>query len=124
MSGDDTRIQDLRRRGSLLKSQIEEIGAQVDSRKARTAAALGGSVFLLLMAAGAAYDIVNKKSSVWGAVGISREELHWLAGLFAAVGLLLLCVGVARTRRRDPSRDAKLAELELEMAELDDSSDK
>ena len=120
MSGEDPRLETIQHRRALLKSRITEIGAEVDSYKARGAAALGGAVFALLMAAGAAYDIVAKKSSLWRTVGLSREGLHWLAGLFAIAGVAMLVIGVARTRRRDLARDAKLAELEEEMADLSD----
>ena len=118
MSGADLRAEDDQDRRSSLESRIKELGAEADSYKAGSAAAFGGAVFLLLIAAGAAYDIITRKASLWRAVGVSREGLHWLAGLFVVAGAALLGLGIVRTRRGDPARDETLARLEEELANL------
>ena len=120
MSGADPRAEDDQDRRSSLESRIKELGAEADSYKAGSAAAFGGAVFLLLIAAGAAYDIVTRKSPLWRAAGLSRGGLHWLAGVFAVAGAALLGIGIFRTRRRNPARDETLAKLEDELADLDE----
>ena len=118
MSAEQPESESIQDRRSSLKSQIRELGAEVDSYKTRTAAALGGGVFALLIAAGAVYDILSNKSSLWRTVGLSREELHWLAGLLTLAGAILLVIGIVRFRRQDRARGARLAALEEELAEL------
>ena len=105
-----------------LKSRIEELGGRVDSYKARTAAAMGAGVFILLIAGGAVYDHFTKNRSVWGTLGVSRDGLSWVAGGLVLAGASLLAIGVFRGRRRDTVPNSKLAELENELAELREES--
>ncbi|PYP87178.1 MAG: hypothetical protein DMF61_11075 [Blastocatellia bacterium AA13] len=118
MNGEDSQPITVETRRSVLKSQIRDLAAQVDSYKARTAAALGASVFILLIGAGAVYDILSGKSSLWSAVGLSRQGLSLLAGFCAIAGASLLMIGILRVRRRDRLKEAHLAALEEELADL------
>lgn len=120
MSGEDSQPATVQTRQSALKVQIQDLAAEIDSYKSRTAAALGASAFLLLIGGGALYDILGGKSSLWSAVGISREQLRWLAGLAIVAGALLLLMGIVRVRRRDRAREERLAALEEEYADLGD----
>jgi hypothetical protein len=105
-----------------LRSVILDLGQEIDSYKAVTAAALGGGVFLGLLGAGAIYDIVSGNASVWGAVGITGSQLKSIATLLSGLSLFLLGLAAVRILRRDRSRDARLARLEEEMADLRERS--
>ena len=105
-----------------MKSRIEELGGRVDSYKARTAAAMGAGVFILLIAGGAVYDNFTKNRSVWGTLGVSRDGLSWVAGGLVLAGAGLLAMGALRARRRDTINNSKLAEFEKELAELPEES--
>jgi hypothetical protein len=101
-----------------LRSEISDEGQALDAYKAKTAAAVGAGVFLLLLALLAAYDLFMGKSGVWLSVGITGEHLTWIGGALAAVSLGLLGLAVLRERGRDRAREARLVELEQEYAEL------
>jgi hypothetical protein len=101
-----------------LRSSISDLGGEIDSYKAKTAAALGASVFLILLAAGAAYDLFFNKSGLWLLRGITREALVWILVALTSSSILLLAIGLSRRRRRDTSLEARLDELEREYAEL------
>jgi len=101
-----------------LRLSISDLGHQIDSYKTKSAASAGAGVFLLLLAALAAYDLLTGKSEVWKVQGLSREGLFWIAAAFGAGALILLAYALARTRRRDRSLDDKLDRMEQDYAEL------
>jgi hypothetical protein len=101
-----------------LRSSISDLGHRIDSHKTTTAATLSGGVFLLLLAAGAAYDLVAGKSAVWLALGMTREDLIWVASGLGGGAMLLLALSFVRLRGRDRSLDARLDRMEQEYAEL------
>jgi hypothetical protein len=102
----------------ILRSSISDLGHQVDSRKTVTAAALGGGVFLLLLAVGAAYDLTAQRGAAWLALGVTRDTLGWIAGILGAGSVVLLALGLVRIRTRDGNTDATLEKMEREYAEL------
>ena len=101
-----------------LRSSISDLGYQVDSSKTKTAAALGAGVFLLLLAAGAVYDLVAGKGSVWFMLGVTREALIWITVGFAAIATILLAFGFHRVRQSDVSAKARLEQMEQEYADV------
>jgi hypothetical protein len=101
-----------------LRSSISDLGHQVDSRKTLTAASLGAGVFLLLLAAGAAYDLIDHRGGAWLTLGITREILIWTAGALGAGAIVLLVFGFVRVRMRDTKVDARLEQMMQEYAEL------
>jgi hypothetical protein len=105
---------------NILRSSISELGHQIDSYKTKSAAAAGAGVFLLLLAALAAYDLSTGKSEVWRVQGLSREILVGTAIAFGSGAITLLIYAVARMRRQDHSLDAKLDLMEQEYAELNE----
>jgi hypothetical protein len=105
-----------------LRSTINDLGHQVDSYKSKTAAALGGGVFLLLLSAGAAYDLVVQKSASWLMLGVTRDTLTLIAYGLGGLAIMLVLLGLLRIRRRDTSLDQKLDKLEQEYAEMLESS--
>ncbi len=107
-----------------LRSQISEIGQEIDSYRTVTAASMGGGVFLLLLGLGAVYDLLTGNTSLWSKLGVARSELYWLAGALLALSLVLLATAFLRHRRRDLEREAHLIELEDEMADLLDQQDR
>jgi hypothetical protein len=95
-----------------LRSQISDLGYEVDLYKAGIAASMGGGIFLLLLAAGAGYDIVTGKEGIWSSLGVTRNLLLFIAWGLGAAGAVLLVQGFLTQRRRDTEREARLAELE------------
>lgn len=104
-----------------LRSQISDLGYQIDSYKTKKAAAFGLGVFLLLLAIGAVYDLVTGNSGVWMMIGVSRDSLNWIAGGFGVASLALLGFGAGLVMRSDKSLPARLDEMERNYAELLDA---
>lgn len=101
-----------------LRSSISDLGYEVDSFKAKTAAALGLGVFLLLLSAGAAYDLISSKQLVWQLLGISREALTWITAIAGSVAIGLLLYGLLLTKGADSDARTRLEQMEEEYAEL------
>jgi hypothetical protein len=101
-----------------MRSSISDLSYQVDSYKTKTAAALGGGVFLLLLAAGAVYDLVAGKVGMWLTLGATRETLVWITSGLGAGATILLVFGFRRVQRSEISAKARLEELEQEYADL------
>jgi hypothetical protein len=101
-----------------MRLSISDLGYQVDSYKTKTAAALGGGVFLLLLAAGAVYDLVAGKVGMWLTLGATRETLVWITSGLGAGATILLVFGFRRVQRSEISAKARLEELEQEYADL------
>lgn len=106
-----------------LRSQISDLGYQIDSYKTKKAAAFGLGVFLLLLAIGAVYDLVTGNSGVWMMVGVTRDSLNWIAGGLGVVSLTLLGIGASMILRADKNLASKLDEAEREYAELIESKE-
>src|SRR5690242_20734253 len=94
-----------------LRSNISELGYQIDSYKTKTAASLGGGVFLMLLAAGAGYDLLTSNGGVWLSVGLDHQQLVLLSGTLAVVALVLLVTGFVRLRRRDDEAQSRLDQM-------------
>jgi hypothetical protein len=101
-----------------LRSSIRDLGHDIDVYKAKTGAALGGGVFLLLLAAGAAYDLITGNGTAWLALGIARQTLISILVALAGTAIILLGLALVRLRRRDTSLEIKLDLMEQEYAEL------
>lgn len=101
-----------------LRSSISDLAHQIDLYKTKTGAALGGGVFMLLLAAGAAYDLIVGKSAAWSMVGLTHQTLISIATALVVGAILLLAIGLLRAKRRDARLDIKLDQLEQEYAEL------
>ncbi len=107
-----------------LRSNISDLGYEVDSLKAKAAAALGLGVFLLLLSAGAAYDLIGGKQLVWQMFGVTREALLWLVVVIGTAATILLAYGIRRTKQPDRNLSSRLERLEDEYAELLESTDR
>ena len=103
-----------------LRSSIRDLHYQVESDKTKTAAALGGGVFLALLSMLAAYDLAANKDSVWRSLQITSETLSLMAGVLGFMAAILLIVGFRRARRSDGGVKAKLDSLEREYEALID----
>jgi hypothetical protein len=103
-----------------LRNQIRDLGDEVDSYKAKTAGAMGGGVFLLLLAVGGAYDVINHNMALSNAIGISQAAFRWLVVGLGGGGCALLVLGVIRQWRRDRERETRLANIEQELARLEE----
>lgn len=101
-----------------LRSSISDLAHQIDVYKTKTGAALGGGVFLLLLAAGASYDLIVGKSAAWSMIGMTHQTLISIATALVVGAILLLAIGLLRTKHRDPGLDIKLDQMEQEYAEL------
>jgi hypothetical protein len=101
-----------------LRASISDLAHQIDLYKMKTGAALGGGVFMLFLAAGAAYDLSAGKAAAWSMVGLTRQTLISIAIGLAVGSILLLAIGLVRVSRRDGNLDIKLDQMEQEYAEL------
>jgi hypothetical protein len=101
-----------------LRSQISDLGSEVDADRAGVAALMGGGVFLALIGAMAAYDYFTGKAGVWSSLGITSDMLLWVAILLVAVGLGLVARGIIVKRRGKTTHETELAALEQEYADL------
>ncbi|HSE37175.1 MAG TPA: hypothetical protein VLG74_07730 [Blastocatellia bacterium] len=115
---DSDNVESLETQLSNLRSGISDLGYQIDSYKTKTAAALGAGVFLLLLAALAAYDLAAGKGGVWLIVGITGEALTWLTSGLGITATILLMVGFRRVRQTDVETRARLESMERQYAEL------
>jgi hypothetical protein len=115
---DSDKVEPLDAQLSDLRSAISDLGYQIDSYKTKTAAALGAGVFLLFLAALAAYDLIAGKRGVWLMVGITGDELTWLASGLGVAATFFLMVGFRRLRQTDSGIRARLDSMEREYAEL------
>lgn len=110
-------------RSKELRSLISDEGQAIDSYKATTAAEMGLGVFLGLLALGGIYEIVVGNARLWLGLGITRAMLYWITGALALASLALFAAAARRERRRDRDREARLDELERELADLIESED-
>ncbi|HLG16497.1 MAG TPA: hypothetical protein VJH03_18620 [Blastocatellia bacterium] len=105
-----------------LRSRISDIGQQIDSQRAKTGAALGGGVFLLLLAVGGFYEAVWGQPAFWSELGITAIQFRWITVALFVVGFGALAVGAARVVRRGRNRyDVELEDLQRELERLTDS---
>lgn len=105
------------------RSRISDLGFEIDARKAAVARSMGGAVFLLILGAGAAYDVVTHNAVLSIVMGVTRETLVRVAFGCGLGGLALLAHAIVRSRFSDRSRDAELVELEHAYADLLDRKD-
>src|SRR5262249_55002694 len=106
-----------------LRSDISDLGYEIDAYKTKTAASLGGGVFLMLLAAGAGYDLFTSNGGVWLSVGLDHQQLVWLSGAIALIALILLVIGFVRLKYRDHEAQSRLDQMERQYAELVERSD-
>lgn len=106
-----------------LGSRIRDLGHEIDVRKATVARSMGGAVFLLVLALGAAYDLVTHNAALLVVLSVTRETLIRIAFGCGLVGLALLAHALVRSRLGDQTRDAELARLEQDYTELLDRKD-
>lgn len=101
-----------------LRSQISDLGYEIDLFKAGVAGLMGGGIFLLLLGAGAGYDLLTGKEGVWSPLGGTHDRLLLIAWGLGIAGAVLIIRGVIQQRRRDREREARLAELERQYSRL------
>lgn len=102
------------------RSRISDLGHEIDARKAAVARSMGGAVFLLMLAAGATYDLVTHNSALSIALGVTGETLLRIALCCGLAGFALMAHAIVRSRFRDRLQDVELAELEEAYADLVD----
>lgn len=103
---------------SELRSRINEMGDEADLQRAKTAAALGGGVFALLLALGGIYDLATGNASVRIALNVSREVFTVINIALAVLAVALLALALIRERSRNRLREEELDALEEEFARL------
>jgi hypothetical protein len=106
-----------------LRSRISDLGHEIDARKAAVARSMGGAVILLMLAAGAAYDLITNNATLLVKFNVTRQTLIRIALGCGLAGLALVGHAVARSKLSDQSRDAELARLEQEYADLIERKD-
>jgi hypothetical protein len=118
--GEDTptELNSLNRQLTELRSQISDLGFEMDSHKAGIAASMGAGVFILILGAIAGYDLLTGNAGIWSPLGVTRDLLLFIAWGLGGTGLFLLIQGFIRQRRRDREPEARLAELEHQYSRL------
>jgi len=106
-----------------LRSQISDLGFELDSHKKSIAVSMGVGAFLLLLAVIAGYVLYNGKDSIWLPLGVSRNLLLFIAWGLGGAGVILLIQGLIQQLRRDHEPEARLAELEGEYSRLLDDKE-
>jgi hypothetical protein len=101
-----------------LRSNISDLGYEIDSFKAKTAAALGLGVFLLALSALAMFDVLSVKQVVWQMLGVTRDALIWIAAIGGSASVTLLLFGFLRVKRSDTGASTRLEQMEQQYAEL------
>jgi hypothetical protein len=97
-----------------LRIQIQELAGEVNSHKAKTGAAFGGAVFLVLLCVGAAYDLARGNVAPWLMLGLDRQVLTLIAWATGAVALTMMVLGLLKLLPESRRQEARLAELERE----------
>lgn len=111
----ETQEQAVARRIRQLRSQISDVGSDIDTRKTKVAAAFGGGVFLALLALLAAYDLYTGKAGLWLSVGVTTTNLQWFAMGLALLALVCFVKGIGWQRAPDKETAARLEELQREL---------
>lgn len=113
-----TEAGNLENRINELRSKISDLAVEVDAYKANIARCAGGGVFLFALAGLATYDLLTGKSGLWLSVGVTHENLLWLAiGLGAAAVAAFACA-LFLDKKRDTVREHQMAELEHQLEQL------
>jgi len=115
---DSAKLDPIEKRMSDLRSLITQMGDEADSGRAKTAAALGGGAFALLLALGGIYDLATGNVSVQIALGVSRDLFTIIVIALTVSSLVLLAVALVRERGRSRAREEELDALEEELAQL------
>jgi hypothetical protein len=106
-----------------LRSQISDLGFEMDSHKMGIAASMGAGVFMLLLGMIAGYDRLAGNARIWAPLGITPDFLLLIALGLGVAGLFLLIQGYIRQRRRDREPEVRLAELQRQYSRLLDHKD-
>ena len=106
------------RRATELRAAISDLGHELDARRTKKAAAMGGGVFLGLLAAIAANDLAHGKAGLWLAIGINDSQLLILAVVFGVAAVLLLGYGIRQQLQCDRRREQELEALIQELEDL------
>jgi hypothetical protein len=118
LATDPEKLDSIEKRINELHLLIKDSGGQADLYKAKTAGALGGGVFTLMLALGAAYDLATGNSSVQIGLGVSKNMFIAITIALAVSSLALFALAAMRERRRNSEQTANLEELEEELAQL------
>ena len=106
------------RRATELRAAISDLGHELDAQRTKKAAAMGGGVFLGLLALIAANDLAHGKAGLWLSIGISDSLLRILAIVFGIAAVLLLGYGIRQQLHRDHRREQQLEALMQELEDL------
>ena len=106
-----------------IRSQIRDLASEVNSYKARAGGAFGASLFLILLSAGAGYDLAAGRMTPWLALGLDQVQLIGIAATLGFAGLVLVFLGAFKLRPAARRVEARLAQIEREYDELLDRHD-
>jgi hypothetical protein len=118
-----TEMNSLEKELTELRSQISDLGFELDTHKAGTAASMGGGVFLVLLAVIVGCDMFAGKGGIWSPLGITQDALLFITWGLGIAGVALLAQGYLRQSRRDRKPEARLAELQKQYTLLLDRKD-
>jgi hypothetical protein len=108
----------LEERVSHLRSKISDLAIEIDAYKANIARCAGGGVFLFALAGLATYDLLTGKSGLWLSIGVTHENLLWLAIGLGVASIAAFAYALILDKKRDTARDHQMAALENELEQL------
>lgn len=108
----------LEKRVSQLRSKIGDLAIEIDAYKANIARCAGGGVFLFALAGLATYDLLTGKSGLWLSIGVTHENLLWLAIGLGVASIAAFAYALILDKKRDTVRENQLAALERELEQL------
>ena len=77
---------------------------------------------MLLLALGGAHDVFSHNTSISGAIGISQDAFRGVVIALGVAGASLMLLGAIRRWRRDRDSEARLADMQQELARLEDEA--
>ena len=101
-----------------LRSQIRDLAIEIDAHKANVARCAGGGVFLFALGALATYDLLTGNSGLWLSVGVTHDNLLWLAIGLGVGCLTAFAFALILDKKRDTISEKRMAELERELDQL------
>jgi hypothetical protein len=117
-SGAPLAADSLEKQANQLRSKISDLAIEVDAYQANIARCAGGGVFLFALAGLATYDLLTGKSGLWLSIGVTQENLLWLAIGLGVASVAAFAYALMLDKKRDMVRESQMAELERELEQL------
>lgn len=98
-----------------VRSKLRDLAIEIDAHKANVARCAGGGVFLFALGALATYDLVTGNSGLWLSIGVTHDNLLWLAIGLGVGSLAAFIFAIILDKKHDTVSEKRMAELEREL---------